>query len=153
MSILRILERIYRIITAPHSNWLSVCNHYLQITHKLHTSCKEFHLSSYCGRRWNYHYGGFRAVLTELDITNKLIFFSFSFQAQPLDIQLEDHLQLQHLQALRRAFQHHQPDDLEPGRKGLLTLTEFTNVVRQVLGTKTFDAQLENLFTKVCSPS
>ncbi len=79
--------------------------------------------------------------------------------------QVEEWMQLSHLQKLMRAFQDHQPTrphipdgtptyrrwelQKEQREPGLLNSDEFKAAVADVLGTNQFDDQLETLFTKV----
>ncbi len=81
--------------------------------------------------------------------------------------QVEEWMQLSHLQKLMRAFQDHQPTrphipedtptyrrwelEKEEREPGLLNSDEFKAAVADVLGTNQFDDQLETLFTKVTS--
>ena len=71
---------------------------------------------------------------------------------------VEDQLELCHLEQLRGWFARHRPRSSTslPGRvrserrlAGLLTPAEFKEVIAKVLGTRRYDDQLDNLFTKV----
>ena len=77
-------------------------------------------------------------------------------------MRVEEQFELHHLEQLKYYFQHHQPSSHElapvsaysPAKRearqpGLLTPSEFRDMLVKVLGTHDYDDQMDTLFTKV----